>query len=183
MRSSLRTVTALALSLLPLAAQAATVLTIGRANGYSSSASGAAAEFVAPAGYTPQFLFDAGTLPMTWRSPAIPGEIAADAAYCSAGHDCTSMLNIKFTVPASLDGFDFDLKVDRFGSEWNAVFVDGVQVGGLSATEGGWMSSTFDIGILYEGQHSIMLWSILGGNIGSSPTRVNFLDRIVLTAE
>lgn len=179
-----RLLTTLALSAaLPLCAQAATVLTLGKANGYATSATSGAAEFVAPAGYSSQFVFNAGTLPATWKSPAIPGEIAADSTYCSSGHDCTAMLSIVFTVPAAYDGFDFDLKVDRYGSEWNSVFLDGDQVGGLSATEGKWMSSTIDLGILAAGQHSILLWSILGGNVGASATRVNYIDRIVLTAE
>ncbi|HNC94837.1 MAG TPA: hypothetical protein PKW90_01865, partial [Myxococcota bacterium] len=79
----------------------------------------AAAECVAPAGYTSPFLFDAGTLPIAWRAPTIPALWMA--------------------------------------SRW---------VASAPPRAGG---SPFDTGILNEGQHCILLGSILSGTSAAPP--------------
>lgn len=164
-------------------AHAATVLRLGSQQGPTASPAAVAAEFTAAAGYQDQFHFYAGELPYLRTAAAIPGMLADSPSSCISGASCTSYLSVHFTVPESMDGYDFDLRVERLGSEWDAVLLDGVTIGGTSGSEDQWMGTKFELGILSAGDHSITLWQITGGNVGTDASPDHFIDRIVLMAD
>ncbi|MEL6346215.1 MAG: hypothetical protein AAFV53_24100 [Myxococcota bacterium] len=164
-------------------AAAEQVLRLGQTAGLGSSTSTATLnDFAGDDGWQSEVSFDAGGLPYLANTVDLPNQLAASEDDCN-GQDCASMMTILFEVPAEMVGRAFILHIERYGSEWNSVHLDGAQVGGTSGKEGAYLRSRFVLGELDEGEHSVSLWLTGAGNIGDAEQQKNFIDRIILIAE
>lgn len=171
---------ALAAAALSTPAHAAWPLRLGKTEGIGARlVADDLTDFTADDGWSDQVFYDVGTLPVTQNVADIPVRMAASEADCG-GHTCTAMLSIPFTVPADMAAEPFEVRIDRYGSEYVHVFVDGEEIGGMSGEEGVLMRATFEAGQLGAGDHSLMLWITGAGNVGDRPAKTFFLDRIVL---
>lgn len=168
------------LAALTSTASAERVLRLGDTSGIGSTArSGNLTDFTNDDGWTEQFVYDAGTLPTARSVADLPQRMAATEADCD-GLSCASMLTVTFELPVAYDGERFELVLDRYGSEYVHVFVDGDEVGGMSGQENIHMRSSFHVGALAAGEHTLMLWTTGAGNIGEGDHHRFALDRIVL---
>lgn len=87
-------------------------------------------------------------------------------------------IDIDFTLAQSTVRGELMLKVARYGSELDEVFVDGVQVGAVSALEGRWILAKYIIPDLLADEHTVTV-SVVDGS-GSGVNGQHHLDFLSL---
>lgn len=139
---------------------------IGKSDGEVNPITGSL-EYPATGAWTATFDYYVGADSDPINSPSMPGYIGPGNV-CDFGGDrpCTDTaaeLNIHFALDHHYDAGELVFCYDRYGSELDNLYLDGVSLGTISATEGGFGHFDFDLGSVPPGDHTIKIEYAGGG--------------------
>ena len=161
-------------------ANGVTVWQIGTPDGAMNPINGSS-EYPATGAWTETFDYYVGTDLDPINYPSVPGYIGPDNVCAFAGGrpctDTTAELNIHFTLNCDYGGGEITLFYDRYGSESDRLYLDGVLFDTISATEGGFRQFIFDLGPLSAGDHTITI-EYAGGGSGNG----HYIDYLKLAS-
>ena len=141
---------------------------IGRPDGRVLPENGAL-EYPATRAWTPTFDYYVGTDADPITSPSMPGYMSLfNVCDIDPGRPCTDAtaeLNIHFTLGCRYDRGELVLVYDRYGSESDDLYLDGVLLGTAAGTvDGRFQQYEFDLGSVPPGDHTITIGYAGGGD-------------------
>jgi hypothetical protein len=141
---------------------------IGRSDGPVLPENGAL-EYPATRAWSPAFDYYVGTDSDPVNSPHMPGYIGpvnvCDIDPNRPCTDATAELNIHFTLDCHYNGGELIFVYDRYGSESDDLYLDGVSLGTAHGTvDGAYQQFEFDLGSVPPGDHSITIEYAGGGD-------------------